>query len=114
MNGAALDAYLSAPVVKYVEYEGTLAVSGNYYNVTIEGAATAIGSVQYPTVDLKAQLTELNGKKIKVTGYLIGVSSSKYTNTMAVSVAEVTEAAGSNPNDTENFTPGDEQNPGWN
>ena len=113
MNGAALDAYLSAPVVKYVEYEGVLS-SGNYHNVTIEGAATATGSIQYPTADLKAQLTELNGKKIKVTGYLIGVSSNKYTNTMAVSVAEVTEAAGSNPNDTENFTPGDEQNPGWN
>ena len=113
MDGAALDAYLSAPVVKYVEYEGVLA-SGSYHNVTVEGAVTAIGSVQYPTADLKAQLTELNGKKIKVTGYLIGVSSNKYTNTMAVSVAEVTEAAGSNPNDTENFTPGDEQNPGWN
>ena len=113
MDGAALDAYLSAPVVKYVEYEGVLA-SGSYHNVTVEGAVTAIGSVQYPTADLKAQLTELNGKKIKVTGYLIGVSSNKYTNTMAVSVAEVTEVADSNPNDTENFTPGDEQNPGWN
>ena len=87
MDGAALDAYLSAPVVKYVEYEGVLA-SGSYHNVTVDGAATAIGSVQYPTADLKAQLTELNGKKIKVTGYLIGVSSSKYTNTMAIAVEE--------------------------
>ena len=119
MNGAALDAYLSAPVVKYVEYEGTLGISTNssgtttYYNVTIDGA-TAIGSVQYPTEEIKTQLSALDGKSIKVSGYLIGVSSNKYTNTMAVSVAEVTEVAGSNPNDTENFTPGDEQNPGWN
>ena len=94
MNGAALDAYLTAPAVKYVEYEGTLSVSTNssgtttYYNVTIDGATTAIGSVQYPTEDIKAQLATLDGKSIKVTDYLIGVSSSKYTNTMAIAVEE--------------------------
>ena len=117
MNGTALDAYLAAPAVKYVEYEGTLGVSTNssgtttYYNVTINGAATAIGSVQYPTEDIKAQLATLDGKSIKITGYLIGVSSNKYTNTMAVSVAEV---VGDESNGTENITPGNEQNPGWN
>ena len=117
MNGTALDAYLAAPAVKYVEYEGTLGVSTNssgtttYYNVTINGATTAIGSVQYPTEDIKAQLATLDGKSIKITGYLIGVSSNKYTNTMAVSVAEV---VGDESNGTENITPGNEQNPGWN
>ena len=117
MNGTALDAYLAAPAVKYVEYEGTLGVSTNssgtttYYNVTIDGATTAIGSVQYPTEDIKAQLATLDGKSIKITGYLIGVSSNKYTNTMAVSVAEV---VGDESNGTENITPGNEQNPGWN
>ena len=97
MDGAALDAYVSAPVVKFVSYEGTLAVSGSYYNVNLDGAATAIGSIQYPTADIKAQLGTLNGKKIKVTGYLIGVSSGKYTNTMAVAVEEVGGSGGDEP-----------------
>ncbi len=87
MDGAKLDAYLSAPVIKYVEYSGVLSISsGKYYNITVSGAATAQGSVSYPNDDMKATLTSLDGKGIKVVGYLIGVSSSKYTNTMAVSV----------------------------
>ncbi|MBP3550573.1 MAG: BACON domain-containing protein, partial [Alistipes sp.] len=65
MDGAALDAYLDAPIVKYVEYEGTLGISTNasgtttYYNVTINGA-TAVGSVQYPTEEIKTQLSALD------------------------------------------------------
>lgn len=95
MDGAALDSWLETPVIKYVEYTGTLAISsGKYYNVTVAGAATAQGSIQYPDDTLKATLTELDGKNIKVTGYLIGKSSSKYTSTMAVSVEEV---AGTTP-----------------
>ena len=114
MDGAKLDAYLTAPVVKYVEYEGTLAVNGNYYNITVDGASTAVGSAQYPSDDIKTQLAALNGKAIKVTGYLIGVSSSKYTNTMVVSVSEAGTNSTAESNGTENFTPGNEQNPGWN
>ncbi len=94
MDGAALDAYVSNPVIKFVEYIGTLAVSGTYYNVNIEGASTAIGSIAYPASDIKGACDALNGQKIVVTGYLIGVTSSKYTNTMAVSV----EAAEVDPN----------------
>ena len=45
MDGAAMDAYLSNPVIQYVEYTGTLAISGYYYNVTVDGAATAVGSL---------------------------------------------------------------------
>ena len=86
MDGAAMDAYLSAPSVQYVEYTGTLTISGNYYNVTIEGAATAIGSIQYPNTGV---VTAVSGDVIKVTGYVIGVSSSKYVNTMAVKVEVV-------------------------
>lgn len=86
MDGAAMDAYLSAPSVQYVEYTGTLTISGSYYNVTIEGAATAIGSIQYPNTGV---VTAVSGDVIKVTGYVIGVSSSKYVNTMAVKVEVV-------------------------
>ena len=92
MDGAAMDAYLTAPEIKYVEYTGTLTVNNNYYNVAVEGAATAVGSIQYPQDAIKANLT--NGAVVKVTGYTIGVSSSKYVNTMAVKVEVVSEGSG--------------------
>ena len=84
MDGAAMDAYLSNPVIQYVEYTGTLAISGNYYNVTVDGAATAVGSLAYViegTVD-----PALNGQNILVKGWTIGFSGGKYVNTMITSV----------------------------
>lgn len=98
MDGAAMDAYLSNPVVKYVEYTGTLAISGYYYNVTVDGAATAVGSLAYVidgTVD-----PALDGQKILVKGWTIGFSGGKYVNTMITSVT----AAGA----TEPEEPGDD------
>ena len=86
MDGAALDAYLTAPVVKYVEYTGTLTINGNYYNIAVEGASTAIGSIQYPKTGV---VTAVSGDVVKVTGYTIGTSSGKYVNTMAVKVETV-------------------------
>ena len=99
MDGAAMDAYLTAPAIKYVEYTGTLTVNNNYYNVAVEGAATAIGSIQYPQDAIKANLT--NGAVVKVTGYTIGVSGSKYVNTMAVKVEVVGEGGGEEPEEPE-------------
>ncbi len=88
MDAAALDAYVAAPAIKYVSYTGALAVSGNYFNVNVEGTETAIGSIQYP-IDAEA-IKAFDGKNITVTGYAIGVSSSKYVNTMAMNVVEAT------------------------
>ncbi len=96
MTGADLDAYVSAPAVKYASFEGALAISGNYYNVTVEGASTAIGSLSYPAGEIATQLSSLNGKGIKATGYLIGVSSGKYTNMMVTAVV----ATGNDPEPT--------------
>lgn len=86
MDGAAMDAYVTAPETKFVEYTGTLTIDGNYYNVAVDGASTAIGSIQYPNTGL---VTATSGNVVKVTGYAIGVSSSKYVNTMAISVEVV-------------------------
>ena len=83
LDGAAMDAYLSAPSVKYVQYTGTLSISG-YYNVTIDGASAAIGSIAYPAEGLVD--TSLDGKKITVTGYAIGQNKDMYVTTMGVSV----------------------------
>ena len=104
MDGAALDAFIAAPVVKYVEYTGTLTINNNFYNVAVEGAATAIGSIQYPQDAIKNSLT--TGSVVKVTGYTIGVSSSKYVNTMAVKVEVVGEEPEEPevPTETQNYT----------
>ena len=87
MDGAAFDAFLTAPEVKYVEYIGTLTINGNYYNVDVEGAETAIASIQYPADGL---VTVESGTVIKVTGYTIGYNKS-YVNTMAVKVEAYVE-----------------------
>ncbi len=97
MDGAAMDAYVTAPAIKYVSYTGKLAVSGDYFNVNIEGAATAMGSLQYP-IEAEA-ISALNGKNITVTGYAIGVSGGRYVNTMVISVEEV--AGGEEPEEPE-------------
>ncbi len=99
MDGAAFDAYLSNPVIEYVEYTGTLSISGYYYNVTIDGASTAIGSLAYVidgTVD-----ASLDGQKILVKGWTIGFSGGKYVNTMIRSVV----AAGTTPEPEPEPTP---------
>ena len=99
IDGAAMDAYLTAPAIQYVEYTGTLTINNNYYNVAVDGATTAIGSIQYPQDAIKASLT--SGAVVKVTGYTIGVSSSKYVNTMAVKVEVVGEGGGEEPEEPE-------------
>lgn len=84
MNGAAMDSYLESPSVKYIRYRGVLTIDGYYYNVEIDGAETAVGSISYPKEGLID--ASLNGKEVIVTGYAIGVSRSEFVNTMAISV----------------------------
>jgi len=85
MDGAAIDAWVSAPKIKYVSITGDLSISGNYYNITVEGA-TAKGSVVYPTDALKTQLTD--GSTLKFIGYLVYTSgsSTKYANIIVTNV----------------------------
>lgn len=84
-TGVEMDAWLEAPYVTYVTYTGTLSISGSYYNVAIEDAATAVGSIQF----VKDGMVDaaLNGQKVTVEGYTISVSGGKYVNTMAVKVS---------------------------
>lgn len=87
ITGAELDAYLSAPEIKYVTYTGTLSISGEYYNVAVDGASNATASLQYPVVGVVD--SSLDGQEVSVTGYLIGTSGTpaKYVNTMVTTVA---------------------------
>ena len=86
LDGAAFDAIQTAAVAtrQYVSFIGTLNISGNYYNLTIDGAETAVGSIVKPSEDL----SELNGKQVAVKGYLMYVNN-KYVYTVATSVKEV-------------------------
>ncbi len=87
MDASAMDALLSGtPVCKEIEFEGNLAVDGNYVNVTIPGAASAIGSIKY--ID-NSTISQFNGKDVVVKGYFVGTSSGKYVNVLPYSVEEV-------------------------
>ena len=111
LAGSAFDSQLSSKTVEYVEYTGVLEISGYYYNVTVSGATTAVGSLSYPAESLG--LAAMNGKTIKVTGYFVGVSSSKFVNTMVVSVQVVEggdDGSTDNPGDNPD-TPGTPDTP---
>lgn len=95
LDAAGMDAQLKKTSVEYIEYVGTLAVSGNYYNVTVAGTTTAMGSLQY--INKAEHPLAVNGAQIKVRGYFIGVSSSKYVNTMTVAVLDPNAAAPETP-----------------
>ena len=86
MDGAAMDALLSGtPVCTEIAFQGNLAISGNYVNVTIPGASTAIGSVKY--ID-NSTVAAYDGKDVIVKGYFVGTSSSRYVNVLPYSVEE--------------------------
>lgn len=85
-DGAAMDALLSGtPVCTEIEFEGNLAISDNYVNVTIPGASTAVGSVKY--ID-NSTVAAYDGKDVIVKGYFVGTSSGKYVNVLPYSVEE--------------------------
>ena len=92
LDGAAMDAYLDAPYIKYVQYTGTLGINGYYYNVTIDGASKAVGSIAYAPEGLVD--ASLDGKKIVVTGYTIGQNKDMYVNTMGINVVAAEEEGG--------------------
>ena len=85
-DGAAMDALLSGtPVCTEIEFQGNLAISGNYVNVTIPGASTAIGSIKY--ID-NSTVAAYDGRDVLVKGYFVGTSSNKYVNVLPYSVEE--------------------------
>ena len=85
-DGAAMDALLSGtPVCTEIAFQGNLAISGNYVNVTIPGAVSAIGSVKY--ID-NSTVAAYDGKDVIVKGYFVGTSSSRYVNVLPYSIEE--------------------------
>lgn len=84
IDGAGLDALIAAPAVTYVKVTGTLTKSGNYNNLTVEGA-TNVGSLQVSNEVLGSAGT---GDEIEVTGFFAykSGSSTVYGNIVATEV----------------------------
>ena len=81
LTGTAFDSFTTQ--FGYASFSGNLSVSGNYYNVTVDGA-TMTGSLAGPTLpeDVKS------GKMVDVTGYYLyqSGSSTKYQNYIVTSI----------------------------
>ena len=81
LTGTAFDSFTTQ--FGYASFRGKLSVSGNYYNVEIDGATTT-GSLAGPTLpaDIKS------GQMIDVTGYYLNQtgSTTKYQNYIVTSI----------------------------
>ena len=79
----------AATVAEYIQFTGVLKVSGNYFNVEIDGADPTVkqGSLSNPVETLGAK--DFDGKKVTVTGYFNGLSGGgKYLNVIATKIEE--------------------------
>ncbi|MBO7204496.1 MAG: hypothetical protein J6V29_06020 [Bacteroidales bacterium] len=86
-TAAVIDAYIADEELRLAEYvvlKGVLSVSGNYFNVVVEGTENQ-GSVYYPAEDIKAELAACNGSEVTLYGYSTSVSSGKYFNMIVTS-----------------------------
>ena len=61
----------------YVQFEGTLVKSGNYYNIQVADLATD-ASISFPTSAQTTALDALENKTIVVKGYFAGVSGGHF------------------------------------
>ena len=88
LDGAGLNAIAAAGTVtrQFVALKGHLTISGNYYNVTVEGAE----GVQASLVKPKEDLTSLNDKDVVIYGYAMYMTgnTNKYVYIVATIVGE--------------------------
>ncbi len=85
LDATAFDAY-SSDKIELISYIGTLKVDGNYTNVTVSGATKYTGSLAYLPASFDA--SSFDGKVVKVTGFFVGLTSSKYISTMVTELKE--------------------------
>lgn len=88
LDGAALEAWFNDPKIEYVSVKGELNISGSYYNLKVEGTDAVLGSILYPTADLKEKMS--NGSTVTIKGFAMYTSGGKYVNIVVTDV--VTES----------------------
>lgn len=89
LDAAGMDACFASPSLKYVSYTGILkAANASGADIDVEGSDVN-GRVQYPlTGAIDAALV---GKKVTITGYILGENTykgQKQVNTLLISIAE--------------------------
>lgn len=87
-DAAFIDAFVAETAnrtAEYVEVTGKLVIDGGYYNLVVDGTSNQ-GSFYFLNSELKNQIAEANGAKVKVLGYAITVSGTIYMNLVAVSI----------------------------
>ena len=72
----------------YITVSGSLAISGNYYNLTVEGASKGVVSLAYLNSSLSPKVS--SGKSYKITGYAMYLSGGKFVNVFTTAVEEIT------------------------
>lgn len=88
VTGPDMDAAIQATEdfhPEYVSFTGKLSISGNYYNVAVDGAETAMGSLYMTPQFVRDQVVD--GETYTFTGYFMSISSGKYYNIVVTSVA---------------------------
>ena len=78
LDGAGLDAWYAEPKIQYVQVTGELVISGNYYNLNVDGAETSMGSLLKPLDSVLGDVT--NNSKVTITGFAMYTSGGKYVN----------------------------------
>ncbi len=97
LDGAAMDALLTTyynecHYAQFVKVKGTVAISGNFYNINVAGATTAVGSFYGITDEIKGKVE--HGKEATLYGYFTSVSQAgkpkapKYVNIVVTHVNE--------------------------
>jgi len=92
LTAAQMDEYQTAGTTprQFVTYMGTLTISGNFYNIAVEGAATSVGSIIKPLPENQEAVAALDGKQVVVTGYLMYVKN-KYVYVIPTEVKELSK-----------------------
>ena len=102
LSGAEMDTYET--MFGYVGFTGKLSISGNYFNVTVEGSTKTGSLASANNVD-----AALNGKIVDCEGYFIGLTgSNKYFNIILTSIKASDDQSGSDPGEGGNPGGGDE------
>ncbi|MGM9791967.1 MAG: DUF5689 domain-containing protein [Candidatus Cryptobacteroides sp.] len=79
-----ITSYMSSPSIRYVQYEGTVLLSGNYTNFEIEGT-DIVGSLDYMSEEFRQQYS---GHRLSIKGWLFG-SYKTYLYTVPVEVEDL-------------------------
>lgn len=101
-NGAAMDEAIQTTedfTAIYCQVTGKVSISGNYYNLIVEGAEKAQGSFYQLTADQKELLED--GDTMTITGYFVSVSKSggvpKFFNILMTDAETVTRSEAMSP-----------------